>query len=759
MEEELEPEAILEPEANEGRPAFAKLKRGLRAYRLRRRRKKQAGKKSSSRRATIAILLMLAILLGTFAWAVKYLSPRTTGTPISLDQLTDLGKEKRIATATFLDEDNRLVGQYVAESQVPPASPDKKDSGDSSKATDKKGSSSDKAATDAKSSQDSKKTDGKKAEDAGKKDEGKKPEEEPSNAPVGAGSYVVSYPASDAAFQDLLRTVTNGGAKVSINQQTQKQSVRLVATYLLPLLILASVFGLLFSTGRGGGGSLGEVVTFGQIGKKRQKKGMSAPTTFADVGGEQEAVEELKEVVDYLRDPERYEEIGAVPPKGVLLFGPPGCGKTLLAKAVAGEAGVPFFAVAGAEFVESLVGVGAARVRDLFQRVRAVAPAIVFIDELDAAGRRRGHGGEGGGSDEREQTLNQLLIEMDGFGISTGIVVIGATNRPDILDPALLRPGRFDRHVTVEAPDHEGRREILTLHSRGKPVSANVDFDYLARRTPGFSGADLANVLNEGALLSLRLNKAEIETPELEEAIQRVLHGPKRRGHVMSPSERDRTAVHESGHAVIAAAVGELEDLHRVSILQRGRGLGTFQIQSDADSVLFVRDELYARLIIAMGGIAAEEMIFGQPSTGAEEDLSHATEIAKDIAGRYGMSPALGRSRLLASDVDQYLGADQSLAQLSETTRTQFDGEVRRLIDAAETEARRLLKSNIDYVKALAVKLQKDETVEGPALAGMLEGIPVDEARLAAPFSMNGHSKRAPRKTAEKESSPSSSNS
>jgi cell division protease FtsH len=738
---------VIEEEETSRSPVFAKLGRALRDYRLRRRRKKTSRRRSGSRRTVIAILLLLAVLFGTFAWALNYLSPRTTGQPISLDQLTDLGKEKRIATATFLDEDNRLVGTYVAESQVTPETSPKDKNGDNATkgktGDDSKSTESKDAAGETKG----KSSDEKKANENGNGAADEKKDEEPSNAPVGAGSYVVSYPASDAAFQDLLRTVTNGGAKVSIDQQTQKQTVRLVTTYLLPLLILASFFGLLFSTGRGGGGSLGDVVSFGQIGKKRQRKGMTAPTTFDDVGGEQQAVEELKEVVDYLRDPYRYEEIGAVPPKGVLLFGPPGCGKTLLAKAVAGEAGVPFFAVAGAEFVESLVGVGAARVRDLFQRVRAVAPAIVFIDELDAAGRRRGHGGEGGGSDEREQTLNQLLIEMDGFGISTGIVVIGATNRPDILDPALLRPGRFDRHITVEAPDLEGRREILILHSRGKPVSPDVDYNYLATRTPGFSGADLANVMNEGALLSLRMNKQLIETPELEEAIQRVLHGPKRRGHVMSAAERDRTAVHESGHAVTAAAVGELEDLHRVSVLQRGRGLGTFSIQSDADSVLFVRDELYARLIIAMGGVAAEEMIFGQPSTGAEEDLSHATEIARDIAGRYGMSPSLGRSRLLASDADQYLGLDNALAQLSETTRAQFDAEVRRLIDAAEVEARRLLTANIDFVKALATRLQRDETVEGPALAAMLRDIAPDEARLALPFSLNGHSKRAPRKT------------
>ena len=735
MEEETEP--IASPRA----PILAKAKRAARGYRLRRRRAKNTRKRSGSRRALITILVLLAGLFATYGVALNYLRSRAEGQPISLDQFTALGKEKRIATATFRDEDKQLTGTYVATPQVTeePKEDTAKDEGKTdAKADDQKNGKNDPAT--------GKDTSNKSGDE--KKNEEPAPEE-PSNAPPGAGTYVISYPASDAAFQQLLQTATNGGAKVTIDQQTKKETVRVVTYYLLPLLILASLFGLLFSSSRGGGGGLGEVVTFGQIGKKRQRRGMVAPTTFKDVGGEQEAVEELSEVVDYLRDPERYQEIGAVPPKGVLLFGPPGCGKTLLAKAVAGEAGVPFFAVAGAEFVESLVGVGAARVRDLFQRVRAVAPAIVFIDELDAAGRRRGHGGEGGGADEREQTLNQLLIEMDGFEISTGIVVIGATNRPDILDPALLRPGRFDRHVTVEAPDVDGRHEILMLHARGKPVSPDVDFDYLARRTPGFSGADLANVLNEGALLSLRLGKATLETAELEEAIQRVLHGPKRRGHVMSDAEKDRAAIHESGHAVVAAAVGELEDLHRVSILQRGRGLGTFAIQSDADSVLFLRDELFARLVIAMGGMAAEEMTFGQPSTGAEEDLTRATEIARDIAGRYGMSPALGRPRLLASDVDQYLGVDQGLAQLSETTRAQLDLEVKRLIDAAETEARRLLEANLPTLKKLSERLRGEETVEGPALAAALGDVTVDGARLAAPFSQNGH-RAAPRKTVRK---------
>src|SRR3954471_9355497 len=397
----------------------------------------------------------------------------------------------------------------------------------------------------------------------------------------GGRQFSVAYPSSDAVTGQIVRLASDHGTRVSVDEQTAKQSVKAIATFLLPLMILANLFALLFVGSRAGGSALRDVETFGTVGKGK-RPGEAAPrVTFADVAGSDEAVEELREVVDYLRDPSRYASVGAVPPKGVLLFGPPGCGKTLLARAVAGEAGVAFFSVAGAEFVESLVGVGAARVRDLFAKVRAAAPAIVFIDELDAAARRRGVGGSSGGSDEREQTLNQLLVEIDGFDVASGLVVVGATNRPDILDPALLRPGRFDRHVTVDQPDHEGRARILELHATGKPVAPEVDFSAVARRTPGFTGADLANVVNEAALLSVREKRSAIEPDLLEEAVQRVLHGPRRRGRVLSEAERRRAAVHESGHAITAAALGKADDLHRVTILARGRGLGLASMRMD----------------------------------------------------------------------------------------------------------------------------------------------------------------------------------
>jgi cell division protease FtsH len=540
----------------------------------------------------------------------------------------------------------------------------------------------------------------------------------------GGATISAAYPSSDAVTQQLVRDATRGGAQVTVDDQAGKQAVRTVATFLLPLVILANLFALLFLAGRVGGSALSDVESFGTL-SGRSGQTQTHDVTFANVAGADEAVEELQEVVDYLRDPRRYAAVGAVPPKGVLLFGPPGCGKTLIARAVAGEAGVPFFSVGGAEFVESLVGVGAARVRDLFTRVRDAAPAIVFIDELDAAARRRGAGGSGGGgADEREQTLNQLLIEIDGFDVDSGLVVIGATNRPDILDPALLRPGRFDRHVTVDQPDLEGRAKILELHAARKPVSPAVDFHAVARRTPGFTGADLANVVNEAALLTVRGKRHAIEPDLIDEAIQRVLHGPRRRGRVLSEAERHRAAVHESGHAVVAAATGRGEDVHRVSILARGRGLGlTSLLRLDSDAVLFTVGDLRSKLEVAFGGMAAEELVLGEASTGGEQDVEHATGLAREIVGRYGMSERIGRMRLFASDADEYLGAASGLSTLSERTHEDFDTEVRGLLDHAEASARRLLERNRKVLDHLTERLLDAETLEGEALAAELAGV------------------------------------
>ena len=566
----------------------------------------------------------------------------------------------------------------------------------------------------------------------------------PGESPDGAGEYFVSYPSSDAVTAYLVEMTTEAGAEVSIDPQPAKDVVGTVATFLLPLMILANLFALLFGAARGGSSGIGEVMTFGTIGKGRRRRGNAAAVTFDQVAGADEAVAELREVVDYLQDPARYEDVGALPPKGVLLFGPPGCGKTLLAKAVAGEAGVPFFSVAGAEFVESLVGVGAARVRDLFQRVRAVSPAIVFIDELDAAGRKRGAGAGGGGSDEREQTLNQLLVEMDGFEVSAGIVVIGATNRPDILDPALLRPGGFDRHVTVEQPDHEGRLEILHLHAAGKPVSPAVDLALVARRTPGFSGADLANVLNEAALLTVREGKPEIEMTELEEAVQRVLAGPKKKGRVLSPEERKRAAYHEAGHAIVAAASGRLDRVHRVSILARGRSLGVASLQRD-DSSIQTRSELFSAIVSALGGLAAEVLLFGEPSTGAEDDLQFATDQALDIVGRFGMGER--RRRLVARSEDDFLGEGTSPGHVSAATHQEMEAEVDRLLERAEEEATALLTRHRRVLTSLAERLEAEETVEGPDLESILAlvrpevalfGGLVDARRDAAPVGADG---------------------
>jgi cell division protease FtsH len=522
-----------------------------------------------------------------------------------------------------------------------------------------------------------------------------------------------AYPANDATTGTLVAALTEAGARVSVDPQTAKRTVRVVLTVLLPLMILANLFALYFGVGRGGGSALGEVVIFGQIRRRRSGGGSGPAVTFDDVAGLDEAVLELAEIVDYLKAPDRYRELGASAPKGVLLFGPPGCGKTLLGKAVAGQAEVPFFSVAGAEFVESLVGVGAARVRDLFARVRAVAPAIVFIDELDAAGRRRTSGG--GGSEERDQTLNQLLVEMDGFDVAAGIVVMAATNRPDILDPALLRPGRFDRHITVERPDVERRRAILELHAARRPVQPDVDFGLVARLTAGFSGAELASVINEAALLTIRTGRRKIGAEAVSEAVQRVLSGPQRTMHLLSVEERRRIACHEAGHAVVAAALGH--DVHRISVLARNRLLGDTRIDH-GDDELATRSVLFDRIVAVMGGTAAEELLLGQPSTGSEDDFARGTELALDLLGRYGMGDALGRLRL----PDGLAGGDGLWWTPAPETSARFDAELRQTVDRAFAAATELLSARVDLLAAVTEQLLEREILEGAELAAVLDG-------------------------------------
>ncbi|HEV3498204.1 MAG TPA: AAA family ATPase, partial [Actinomycetes bacterium] len=525
-------------------------------------------------------------------------------------------------------------------------------------------------------------------------------------------TFQAAYPSSDATTSALIQQLsqvevtdpatgaetTRPGAAVTVDAQTDKQVLRLLVTFVMPLLILANLFALIFMP-KGAESSMAEVVGFGRFNRRRQReKAAENAVTFADVAGAGHAVTELAEVIDYLKNPGRFQALGASAPRGVLLFGPPGCGKTLLARAVAGESGVPFVSVSGTEFVESLVGVGAARVRDLFAQVRALAPAICFIDEIDAVGRKRE--GEGVSGGEREQTLNQLLVEMDGFDVSSGVVVMGATNRPDILDSALMRPGRFDRHITLEPPDATGRRDILAVHTRNRPLAPDVDLELIAKRTPGFTGADLASVVNEAALLSLRSGDAggRIGPQQMSEAIQRVLHGP-HRGTLLSPAERRRLAVHEAGHATVAAAAGRAADVARVSVVARGRGLGAASVTGD--SALATAGELEAKLRIALGGIAAEVMELGESSTTAADDLSLATATAREMVGTYGMSAALGRLRLM-SQSGGYLGENTATIDgVSDATLASFDDEVRRLLAAAEAQATEALDDNHELLTSL----------------------------------------------------------
>ena len=535
----------------------------------------------------------------------------------------------------------------------------------------------------------------------------------------GGAVVYAAYPRSDTQTSALIDSLRNAGASVSIDQQTGKAQERLVVQYLLPLVILAAMFGLVFLVTAGGGGA-GEFAAFSRIGKGKAKVGAGNRVTFADVAAADEALTELREIVDYLKDPQRYVRMGARAPKGVLLVGPPGTGKTLLARAVAGEAGVPFFSLSGSEFVESLVGVGAARVRDLFRKVREAAPAILFIDELDAAGRQRG-AGMGQGNDEREQTLNQLLVEMDGFSASMGITVLGATNRPDILDPALLRPGRFDRQVVVDAPDVDGRVAILQLHSKGRPVAIDVDFMRIARQTPGFTGAELANLVNEAALVAVRGGRAEIDIEDLEEAVDRVIAGPQRRSHVLTGEEKRLVACHEAGHAIVAAAVGMKTGVQKLSIVARGRTLGHTTTYQISDRVVLSEDDLRRQVTTLMGGLAAEEILIGQVTTGNEADLRTATQIARAMVATYGMGETLGRAAFAHKAGEVFLGRDfTKMQEVSPATLEAVDREVRVILDHAEDHARTILEANLETLHGITRHLLDRETLSGPELQAIL---------------------------------------
>ncbi|PSL08292.1 membrane protease FtsH catalytic subunit [Haloactinopolyspora alba] len=524
---------------------------------------------------------------------------------------------------------------------------------------------------------------------------------------------------------------------------------------LLPFLILGALIFFFMTQMQGGGG---RVMQFGKSRAKLASK--DAPkTTFSDVAGANEPVEELHEIKEFLEEPGKFQAVGAKIPKGVLLYGPPGTGKTLLARAVAGEAGVPFYSISGSDFVEMFVGVGASRVRDLFKEAKENAPAIVFVDEIDAVGRHRG-AGMGGGHDEREQTLNQLLVEMDGFDIKTNIILIAATNRPDILDPALLRPGRFDRQIAVEAPDLEGRDKILQVHARGKPMSEDAELRAVARRTPGFTGADLSNVLNEAALLTARKNQQMITPQMLDEAIDRVVAGPQKGSRLMNDEDKRITAYHEGGHALVAAALRHTDPVHKVTILPRGGALGYTMVLPDEDKYSTTRNEMLDQLAYMMGGRAAEELVFHDPTTGAANDIDKASTLARRMVTQYGMTERLGAIKFGSDRSEPFLGRDMSHERdYSENIAGQVDEEVRRLIETAHQEAFDILVDNREVLDTLVVALLERETLNKeeveevfaqirqrerrPAWTGSATRKPSDEGPVPIPMKVSTNGKES----------------
>ncbi|MGA2321014.1 MAG: ATP-dependent zinc metalloprotease FtsH [Solirubrobacteraceae bacterium] len=651
-------------------------------------------------RDPLSLFLALASigLAITFASLLGDIQPSSSGIQVPISTVQTLAKRHELATAVLLDHDNRV--ELTTTATAPSIS-----------AAGAIGSSAGAA--------------GSKAGAVGNSSGGV--------APSGVVQRLwAAYPSSGAQTQQLLRELGASGATVSVDQQSGKPTEAIIVQFLIPILLLVCLFSLFTRMGAEGAG--GGIAAFSQFtGKSRRKgKGTTEKITFADVAGAGEAVAELREIRDYLADPNKYLVVGAAAPKGVLLVGPPGTGKTLLAKAVAGEADAAFFSLSGSDFVESLVGVGAARVRDLFRKARKAAPAIIFIDELDAAGRKRG-AGIGQGNDEREQTLNQILVEMDGFAGDGGLVVMGATNRPDILDPALLRPGRFDRQVVVDTPDVHGRLEILRLHGGKRPLAPDASLDEVARQTPGFSGAELANVINEAALLSVRDGRAVINQATLEEAIDRVVAGPAKR-HILTEQERWLIAIHEASHAVVTDALGHTTSTRKLSIVARGRQLGTAaHMLSDRDQVIMSESDLQSQLIVITAGLAGERIAFGNTSTSVHDDLHAATALARSMVTSFGMSEALGLVTIGEKGGEVFLGASlQDLGSVGPETLNLIDDEVERLVGDAEARASAVLDANWSTVEETATALLEQETLSGVALDAVLStvrDITLDELR------------------------------
>jgi cell division protease FtsH len=646
---------------------------------------------SAARRIALRDPLSLFLLMASIALAIAFatllgdIKPSSSGAQVPLTTVQTLAKHKEIAGAVVLDHDSRV--ELTTTIGAPPVGPN-------AALVVPEGTSAPGSAVAAATA-----------------------------ATSGAQRLWAAYPGSGALTQQLLKELYASGASVTVDQQSGKPTQAIVVQFLIPILLLVCLFSLF--TRLGGEGAAGGLAAFSSFaGKGRRKgKGTRDRITFADVAGAGEALAELREIRDYLSDPSKYLEVGAAAPKGVLLVGPPGTGKTLLAKAVAGEADAAFFSVSGSDFVESLVGVGAARVRDLFRKARKVAPAIIFIDELDAAGRKRG-AGIGQGNDEREQTLNQILVEMDGFAGDGGLVVMGATNRPDILDPALLRPGRFDRQVVVDVPDVHGRLEILRLHGNKRPMAHDASLEEVARQTPGFSGAELANVINEAALLSVRDGRGEIDQATLEEAIDRVVAGPAKR-HILTQEERWLIAVHESSHAVVTDALGHTASTRKLSIVARGRQLGTAaHMLSDRDQVIMSKGDLQRQLIVITAGLAGERIAFGEGSTSVNDDLHAATALARSMVTSFGMSEALGLVTIGEKSGEVFLGASlQDLGSVGPETLNVIDNEIERLVGDAEARAAAILDRNWSTVEETAAALLEQETLSGVALDAVLSTV------------------------------------